>query len=185
MADSFIRLPADGVGKQLDTENLTVNAQSVHRERIQLAGDVDVAIAQILATDPSALDYGVVTRPAPPDSIQTSHNQSTATAAGATDDIDSAQINAGKTAKLMELIVTSTVWFKAELYTVQNTAETGPLRTIVGGPGYPGDLTPITKEAYTVAQDAGAGFDGFRVKFTNLDTTEPADGYCSFVYDEV
>lgn len=58
MADSYIQLPADSTGKKLDTENLTVSAQSVHRERIQIAGATDTAIAPVSAADGLTVNLG-------------------------------------------------------------------------------------------------------------------------------
>jgi hypothetical protein len=46
------------------------------------------------------------------------------------------------------------------------------------------DFTSAHKKFITVAQDAGAGLDTFRVTVTNLDTSEAADIYATFFYDE-
>ena len=40
------------------------------------------------------------------------------------------------------------------------------------------------KDFVTQAQDAGAGFDGFRLTVTNLDNENAADVYATFFYDE-
>lgn len=62
MADSYIQVPADGAGKKLDTEELTVSSETVHRERVQIAGSADVEI--VIPTDaaPASDDYAVPTR---------------------------------------------------------------------------------------------------------------------------
>ncbi len=184
VADSFIRVPPDSTGKRIDSDELTVGPETVYRERDRIAGEGATELAAVRETDATPLDGGVVVRDAPPDSIQTSHGNSVATAAGASDDIDSAQITAGKTAKLIQLVVASTVPFKAELKTVTNGVASAVLATFVVG-DFSYCFEPKTKEAFTVAQDAGAGLDAFRVTFTNLDTGEAADGYASFLYDEV
>lgn len=186
MADSNIRLPADGSGKRLDTESLDVGGTTVHRERDQVAGKADTEIAEVRNTDPTAVDHGLVVRQAGPDSIQITHDSSASVAAGGTGDIDTAQINSSLTAKLMQVVCAGTVAWKAELKTVTNAVESSTLHTWFGGPGIgSGDFVPVTKEAFTVAQDAGAGLDAFRVTMTNLDTSEAADLYATFIYDEV
>lgn len=63
MADDIVQLPSDGTGKKLDTESLTVGANTVHRERNQIAGATDVAIAVVTNTTPGGSDYGLVVRP--------------------------------------------------------------------------------------------------------------------------
>lgn len=58
MADSYVQLDTDGSGKKLDTENLTVGAESVHRERIQIAGSAATAIAPVTAADGLLVNLG-------------------------------------------------------------------------------------------------------------------------------
>jgi hypothetical protein len=58
MSDSFIQLPVDSTGKKVDTELLTVSAQSVHRERMQIAGAADVDLAPVDATDGLKVNLG-------------------------------------------------------------------------------------------------------------------------------
>lgn len=62
MADDFIRLPADGSGKRVDAESLTVSAQTVYRERDQIAGKAALEIADVKNSDPDAAHYGLVVR---------------------------------------------------------------------------------------------------------------------------
>lgn len=62
MADGFIRLPVDDVGKRVDTDELTVAALTVQRERHRIAGAVDVAIAEVLNANPGVTDYGLSVR---------------------------------------------------------------------------------------------------------------------------
>ncbi len=187
MSDGVLQLPTDGAGKKLDTEELTVGANTVHRERDQIAGAAADEITDVRKTDPTALDGGIVNRPAPPDDVQTATASSTATAAGASDDLDGAQINSGKTGKLMQVVVSASVPWKAELKIVTNAAESAALHTWFGGPGHGGngEFVPITKEAFTVAEDVTVGLDAFRVTVTNLEISEAADLYATFIYDEV
>lgn len=48
--------------KLLDTTSLTVAAQTVHRERIQVAGGADVELADVKAASPASGAYGLVVR---------------------------------------------------------------------------------------------------------------------------
>lgn len=43
MADNFVQVPAQGVGLKVDTTELTVNAQTVERQRINIADPVNAA----------------------------------------------------------------------------------------------------------------------------------------------
>src|ERR1043165_7298071 len=64
MSDSSIQLPADGPGKRLDTEALTVGSDTVHRERNQVAGAAADDIAVVTDAEPGASDHGLVVREA-------------------------------------------------------------------------------------------------------------------------
>ncbi len=185
MTDSFIQLPTDGAGKKLDSEQLTVNAETVQRERVQLAGTTDVAIAAVTNTDPIAGAYALALRLVGPVSVQTSHGTSATVAAGAEVDIDSTQITASATGKLMQVIVSSSVSIRVQLKTVLNAAESAVLLTGFSGTDLKCELIPVSKEAFTVAHDVTAGLDAFRVTIKNLDTTAAADVYATFIWDEV
>ena len=50
MSDAYIQLPADSTGKKVDTEELTVGANTVERERVQIAGASALQIAPVDAT---------------------------------------------------------------------------------------------------------------------------------------
>ncbi len=68
MADAVVILPDDSsnTGKKTDTSSLTVSAQTVHRQRNNLADPtVAAAIAKVLAALPALADYGLVVRQAP------------------------------------------------------------------------------------------------------------------------
>lgn len=62
MTDAFVQLPPDSTGSKIDTESLTVSANTVMRERHQVAGATDVAIAVVTNATPGASDYGLVVR---------------------------------------------------------------------------------------------------------------------------
>ena len=60
MADSFLAYQNPTVtDKKLDSESLVVGANTVERERIQLAGAIAAEIARILNVAPAAADYGL------------------------------------------------------------------------------------------------------------------------------
>lgn len=58
MADSIIQLSPDSTGKKVDTEELTVGLNSVHRERMQIAGDSATDIAPVTAADGLLVNLG-------------------------------------------------------------------------------------------------------------------------------
>ncbi len=184
MADGFIRLPADGPGKRCDTEDLTVSALSVHRQRHQVSGALDVEIARVLATDPAAGDYGLATREIGPVSPQDSTASVAVVGAGSTGSVDSTQIGSGLTGKLLGFVAAGSVPFKAEIQTVLNAVAT--TRLVKFGRGGDIDWTAPHKEFIIQVESATVGFDGFRIIFTNLDTgSGTADFYATFLWDEV
>lgn len=56
MADSYIQVPPDSTGKKVDTDQLTIGANDVQRQRFQIAGTADVDIAPVSATNGLAVD---------------------------------------------------------------------------------------------------------------------------------
>lgn len=63
MADSFIQVPPDSTGRKLDTSGITVGANSVERERMNIADPtLDVGLAKVTNTTPGGSDYGLVAR---------------------------------------------------------------------------------------------------------------------------
>ena len=116
---------------------------------------------------------------------QTSSDTDAAVAAGGQATLDSTQISSGKTGKLLQIIVAASVPFKAVFQTVLNGVATSRV-TYFTGPGERSwTFRPFSQDMYTVVEDAAAGFDGFRVVVDNQDTSEPADLYASFEWDEV
>lgn len=64
MADAYIQVPPQSTGLKLDTTELTVGANTVERERVNISDPTDAAgLAKVENTTPGASDYGVVTRP--------------------------------------------------------------------------------------------------------------------------
>ena len=154
-----------------------IGAVKHQRVKIEFGGDntaTEVSLTNRLPVDPNAVQ-----------SLQRNRGTLVAIAAGGSGDIDSAQITAAKTGQLLQLVVSSSVFFKIDLKTVTNAIESAVLHTEFGGPLDKVDFKPVHKAAFAVAQDAGAGLDAFRVTVTNLDTGEAADFYATWIYDEV
>ena len=64
MANGTIGLPEDGVGKKVDTEELTVGGETVQRQRGQISGASAMAIAVVTNQTPAGSDMGLVVREA-------------------------------------------------------------------------------------------------------------------------
>lgn len=62
MADGYIQVAPDSTGKKVDNESLTVGANTVLRQRVQVAGAADVEIARVMNSDPFSTTYGLATR---------------------------------------------------------------------------------------------------------------------------
>lgn len=63
MANGYLGFQNPGTeDKKLDTESLVVGANTVQRERVQIAGASALEIASVIATTPVGTEYGVVTR---------------------------------------------------------------------------------------------------------------------------
>ncbi len=174
MANSFIQVPVDAGGKKVDADQLVVGANTVQRQRIQVTGAGATDIARTNASEGLTTSLAVL-------SANRTHSTTASVAAGGAADLDAAQISSGLTGKLIQIIISSSVPFKAELKTVTNAVETGALVTWIDRSV---DCTFAHKKFITVAHNAGAGLDTFRVTITNLDTTAPADVYATFFYDE-
>ncbi len=65
MADDVVQLDPDGTGKKVDNESLTVGANTVYRQRTQIAGVAAAEIARVQATAPAGTEQGLVVRPIP------------------------------------------------------------------------------------------------------------------------
>jgi hypothetical protein len=174
MSDSFIQVPADAGGKKVDAETLVVGANTVQRQRVQPAGAAATDLGRVTASEGVSTSLSVL-------SANRTHSTSASVAAGGQADLDATQISSGLTGKLVQVIIASSVPFKATLHTVTNAAPSGVLVTWIGRAV---DTTFTHKKFITVAQNAGAGLDSFRITITNLDTSEAADVYATFFYDE-
>ncbi len=188
MADSTIGLPADGPGKKIDAESLTVAATTVHRERMQLAGAADVEIAVVKNTDPSATDHALVVRDAAPISPKVDYASSTDLAIGGSIDLDGSTITSGATGKLLRVIVGASIPAKWIIKTRDGAVEVTYACIFTSGVtgGNPSmEWEPRSKDMVTLA---GAGVDeNFRVTVINLGQTATAVGdvHATIEWDEV
>jgi hypothetical protein len=66
MSDSFLAYQNPiSTDKKLDSESLTVGANTVERERVEIAGSTDVAIAKVQNGTPGSSDYALTVRNIP------------------------------------------------------------------------------------------------------------------------
>jgi len=63
MADSYVQVNADGTGKKVDSEQVTVGANDVQRQRVEIAGAAAAAVAAVQATTVAGTEQGLVVRP--------------------------------------------------------------------------------------------------------------------------
>ena len=174
MADSFIQVPADAGGKKVDATELTVGANTVQRQHVIPAGVAATDLARVTASEGLSTSLSVL-------SANRTHATSASLAAGGEVDLDATQITSALTGKLVQIIITSSIPFRAQLKTVTNAVASAALVTWIDRHV---DCTFAHKKFITVAQNAGAGIDTFRVTITNLDTASAADVYATFFYDE-
>lgn len=97
--------------------------------------------------------------------------------------LDSAQISSGKLGHLIAVIVTSSVPFKADIRTVSDGVESAT-KAIWFARDCGWYFNCPDRDFITVSQNPTLGLDGFRAIVTNLDTSEAADIYGVFYYDE-
>lgn len=178
MANSFIGITEPAVpNKKLDSESLVVGANTVERERVQITGIAATDVVPATLADGLSVTLGL-------QSPQLTFASAAALAAGTSTDLDSAQITAGLTGQLVQVIMGSSVAAKWLLKTVLNGAETDKV-CFFTRPGESKEWQVPSKKFIQQAQNAGAGFDGFRLAVTSLETSEAADVYASFLFDEV
>jgi hypothetical protein len=65
MADGYVKVQPDSTGKIIDTTELTVGAQTVERQRINIAGLSAAALLDLLNTAPAGTEYAVPVRNIP------------------------------------------------------------------------------------------------------------------------
>jgi hypothetical protein len=62
MSDSFIQAPPDSTGKLIDTTELAVGANTVERQRVNIAGQGATDLATVLATPPVGTEPALAVR---------------------------------------------------------------------------------------------------------------------------
>ena len=62
MSDGEIQLAADGSGKMVDATTLTVGANTVYRQRIQLSGSTAAGLVEPLNSQPAGTEYAIPVR---------------------------------------------------------------------------------------------------------------------------
>jgi len=169
-----ITLNPGAAGAVVATDDIAGRHYAVGKIAIGIEDAFDGYVAKAL---PLPVELGLV-------DPKTSTATAVAISPGSSSDIDSTQVSSGKTGKLVAFSVSSSVSIKAVLYTVLNGATTERMTKVilVGGAG---DFKMPHKDFFTVAEDATAGLDGFRLTVHNLDTSEAADAYATFFWDEV
>lgn len=102
-------------------------------------------------------------------------------AAGASGNADSADL---PNKRLQQVIISSSVAFKAVLGTLDNTTFT-PKVVFFGGPGQGGPVIyHVPHPEWFKAPSAGTGTQGWRTAITNLDTSETAHFYVAYLYQD-
>lgn len=65
MADQYVQIPPQSTGLKIDTSELTVNAQTVERQRIIISDTTGAAaFAAVMNSTPAGSEYGIVVRDA-------------------------------------------------------------------------------------------------------------------------
>ncbi len=172
MADNLTLNPG-ALGETLATDDIL----GAHHQRVKMEHGGDGVATEVTGSTPLPVDTV-------PNSPKRTHAVSTSVPAGNTVSLDSDQITAGLTGKLITVSAEASVFLKAELFTVLNGVASAVLMTWFPSPLSDG-VRKIPGKGYLVqAQDAGVGFDGFRVDITNLDPSQAADVYANFFFDE-
>ena len=181
MADNTqLEEAAAPLGDVIATDDITDGgvATGAKAQRIKVGFGPDNFYADAERAAPFPVELGV-------DTPTTTLDTAATVAAAANVDLDSTQISVGLTGQLVGLIITSSVPVKATLKTVTNAADGPDLAVFFVQAGDTKIFKMPAKRFFTVAHDAGAGFDGFRVNILNVDNTQAADVYVTFLYDEV
>lgn len=172
MADNVVLDPGSG-GATIATDDI----DGFHHQRMKPGHGVDGTTVDTSHKDPLPVIAGM-------QSPQVSHATVAALAAGGSTDLDSAQITSGATGKLIAILLWSSVACKGQVQTVLNGAASSNKAVFGCLAGIPSWLTLPSREFITQVEDATAGLDGFRVRVTNLETSQAADVYVTFFYDE-
>lgn len=116
-------------------------------------------------------------------SPQQSYLTSISVAAGGQVTLDSISVSNTKTGKLLGLVISSSLGFKAALQLLNNGVPTTNKIVWFTHSGHVSWNSPA-RDFYTVVGNNDPGVNGFRVVFTNLDVTISADCFVTFLWDE-
>ena len=167
------------LGDLIATDDITSGvASGAKAQRVKTGFGPDGSYFDAERAAPFPVELGVETPVTTLDTVAT-------VAAGANADLDGAQIGVGLTGQLVALIITASVPVKATLKTVTNAADGPNLAVFFVGAGDTKIFVMPAKRFFTVAHDGGAGLDAFRVNILNSDTTQAADVYVTFLFDQV
>jgi hypothetical protein len=171
----------------LETQGTAADGAAAVGNPVQVGGkEVGGNMQAVLVDSDGHVQVDVLTgggAPPSPTNPTVNNANTTDTAAGASADLDSSDVG-GTVKKLVQLILTASVPFKAVLKTIndgtlQNTYQT---MFVKAGETFVWD-TP--QQDYVQKTGAGgAGFDGFRVTVTNMDDSDAADIYVTFMHQE-
>ena len=183
MADSYIGLPTDGGGKKVDAEQLIVGANTVQRERDQIAGLAADDVAVVTDTDVLPSEHGLAVRPINLVSPQYSTLSSSALSAGSEVNLDASTIPAATTGKLIGVTLASSVPCRWEiksrdgavLLTFAVLFSTYLVLSL--------DWRPPDKR-FTILLGNGVD-ENFRVTVKNMSGDQTADVYATIFWDEV
>ena len=172
MADNVILDPGSG-GATIASDDIS----GIQHQRFKPEYGEDGSATDVSHKDPFPTIEGM-------QSPQVAHATVAGLAAGGSTDLDSAQIASGATGKLIAILLWSSVACKGQVQTVLNAVASSDKAVFGCVAGIPSWLTLPSREFITQAENATAGFDGFRVRVTNLETAQAADVYVTFFYDE-
>ena len=114
--------------------------------------------------------------------IETANTTNTAAGSTSGTTIQTSDLG-GATNSLALATATASVAFKAELQQVDNDVTT-TYDIKFGQAGTAVEFRPTHRDYYTATFGATGGFDGWRIVVTNLDTSEAADLYGTFYYED-
>lgn len=189
MADSTIGV-TEGNDKLLDTSELTLNGNQVHRERVVLASNTeDGGLVRVMGEDDafSSLDYALIVQEMPARNPTRSHETASITV-NATHDFDTPTIGDTDTIlKLLWLSIGGAAPWQADVIEVLDDTEGQTFITIFGNAG---DTKPMhmPDKSFINITDPGLGatFTGIRVKVTNCDTGSTSSLFSvSMYWDQV
>lgn len=167
----------------IEVQGTAADGASIAGDPVQVGGKDGSGNAQSLLTDTDGhlqvdiLSGAGAATPTNPDVNGSLVNLAT-TVSG---DVDSTDVGSA-TLKLAQVVMSSSAPFKARILTVADDAETE--RIVLFGQANDSVEWNTPHRDYIQQGPIGAGFDGFRVEFTNMDNLDTADFYATFFVQE-